>query len=141
MIRYHGVIYHYSHNLAEAGPPTLDTTGEACAVPELVQGLTRCSRLGAHAHPSCRPARGPGSGAQSVLRAGQAGQWSVWRHTHRPPGLTRALIAVAVDVTVAVGLEVYPVDTCAPGHATDLFLGTGSAFAPVSSFLEDSTRH
>ena len=46
--------------LSTLGRMTPREVTRACAVPELVQGLTCCSRLGARAHPPCLPVHGPG---------------------------------------------------------------------------------
>ena len=62
--------------------------------------------------------------------------WSVpcfyVRRTHRGRGVMAALIGAAVRTAASAGapaLEAYPVDTTAPRHAGNLFVGIASAFA------------
>ena len=53
------------------------------------------------------------------------------RRTYRRRGVTDALIAAAVALAKESGahaLEAYPIDTAVPGHSSNLFTGTASAF-------------
>jgi len=54
------------------------------------------------------------------------------RRTHRGRGVSGALIDAAVSVAAAAGapaLEAYPIDTDAPGHTRNLFMGIAANFA------------